>query len=26
MFRAECTQAICHEMVIVEGIKEAGLC
>jgi GTP cyclohydrolase I len=26
MFRAECTTAICHDMVIVEGIKEVGLC
>src|SRR3954471_2881995 len=26
MFEAECTQAICHDMVIVEGIHEVGLC
>ncbi len=26
LFKAECTQAICHDMVIVEGIKEVGLC
>ena len=26
MFQAECTQAVCHDMVIVEGIKEVGLC
>ena len=26
MFKAECTTAICHDMVIVEGIKEVGLC
>jgi GTP cyclohydrolase IA len=26
MFKAECTDAICHDMVIVEGIKEVGLC
>ncbi|HWQ91752.1 MAG TPA: GTP cyclohydrolase I FolE [Clostridia bacterium] len=26
MFKAECVQAICHDMVIVEGIKEVGLC
>jgi GTP cyclohydrolase I len=26
MFRAECRTAICHDMVIVEGIKEVGLC
>src|ERR1017187_9572055 len=26
MFRAECKTAICHDMVIVEGIKEVGLC
>jgi GTP cyclohydrolase IA len=26
MFNAECTQAVCHDMVIVEGIKEVGLC
>lgn len=26
MFRAECQTAICHDMVIVEGIKEVGLC
>jgi GTP cyclohydrolase I len=26
MFEAECTQAICHDMVIVEGVHEVGLC
>ena len=26
MFEAECHQAICHDMVIVEGIEEVGLC
>lgn len=26
LFKAECVQAICHDMVIVEGIKEVGLC
>ena len=26
LFRAECTQAVCHDMVIVEGISEVGLC
>jgi GTP cyclohydrolase I len=26
MFRAECKVAVCHDMVIVEGIKEVGLC
>lgn len=26
MFRAECQKAICHDMVIVEGIREVGLC
>jgi len=26
MFEAECQQAVCHDMVIVEGIKEVGLC
>jgi GTP cyclohydrolase I len=26
MFKAECTKAICHDMVIVEGIHEVGLC
>lgn len=26
MFQAECTQAVCHDMVIVEGIREVGLC
>ena len=26
MFKAECQQAICHDMVIVEGIAEVGLC
>ena len=26
MFKAECRQAVCHDIVIVEGIKEVGLC
>jgi GTP cyclohydrolase I len=26
MFKAECQTAICHDMVIVEGIKEVGMC
>jgi GTP cyclohydrolase I len=26
MFKAECQAAVCHDMVIVEGIKEVGLC
>jgi GTP cyclohydrolase I len=26
MFQAECQQAVCHDMVIVEGINEVGLC
>ena len=26
MFQAECQKAICHDMVIVEGIHEVGLC
>ena len=26
MFQAECTQAVCHDMVVVEGIQEVGLC
>jgi GTP cyclohydrolase I len=26
MFQAECRAAVCHDMVIVEGIKEVGLC
>jgi GTP cyclohydrolase I len=26
LFQAECKAAICHDMVIVEGIKEVGLC
>src|SRR6478609_8405926 len=26
MFKAECTEAICHDMVIVDGIHEVGLC
>lgn len=26
MFHAECKTAVCHDMVIVEGIKEVGLC
>ncbi len=26
LFKAECVQAVCHDMVIVEGIKEVGVC
>ncbi len=26
MFKAECQKAICHDMVIVEGIRQVGLC
>jgi GTP cyclohydrolase IA len=26
MFTAECQTAVCHDMVIVEGIREVGLC
>ncbi len=26
MFQAECRQAVCHDMVVVEGITEVGLC
>jgi GTP cyclohydrolase I len=26
MFKAECQTAVCHDMVIVEGIHEVGLC
>ena len=26
MFEAECHQAVCHDMIIVEGIEEVGLC
>jgi GTP cyclohydrolase I len=26
MFQAECQKAVCHDMVIVEGIREVGLC
>jgi GTP cyclohydrolase I len=26
MFQAECTASPCHDMVIVEGIREVGLC
>jgi GTP cyclohydrolase I len=26
MFKAECREAICHDMVIVDGIHEVGLC
>ena len=26
MFKAECQKAICHDMVIVEGIHQVGLC
>jgi GTP cyclohydrolase I len=26
MFEAECHEAVCHDMVIVEGIQEVGLC
>ena len=26
MFQAECQRAVCHDMVVVEGIHEVGLC
>src|SRR5512142_2153277 len=26
MFKAECKEAICHDMVIVDGIHQVGLC
>jgi len=26
LFKAECSRAVCHDMVIVEGIREVGLC
>jgi GTP cyclohydrolase I len=26
MFRAECHRALCHDMIVVEGIHEVGLC
>jgi len=26
MFQAECQTAVCHDMVIVEGLREVGLC
>lgn len=26
MFEAECRDAVCHDMVIVDGIEEVGLC
>ena len=26
LFKAECVQAVCHDMVIVEDIREVGLC
>src|SRR5438874_13668849 len=26
MFKAECQVAVCHDMVIVDGIHEVGLC
>jgi len=26
MFKAECRQAVCHDMVIVDGIRQIGLC
>ena len=26
MFKAECQKAVCHDMIIVEGIREVGLC
>lgn len=26
MFKAECQRAVCHDMVIVEGIHEVGIC
>ena len=25
-FQAECNTAVCHDMVIVENIREVGLC
>jgi GTP cyclohydrolase I len=25
-FKAECQQAVCHDMVIVQGIRQVGLC
>ena len=26
MFKAECQKAVCHDMIVVEGIREVGLC
>jgi GTP cyclohydrolase I len=26
MFKAECMEAVCHDMIIVDGIREVGLC
>ena len=26
MFKAECRRAVCHDMIVVEGIREIGLC
>src|SRR3954471_11299932 len=26
MFKAECQEAVCHDMVIVDGIHQVGLC
>ena len=26
MFKAECQEAVCHDMVIIDGIHEVGLC
>ncbi len=26
LFKAECRRAVCHDMIIVEGIREIGLC
>lgn len=26
MFKAECQKAVCHDMIIVDGIQEVGLC
>ncbi len=26
LFKSECQRAVCHDMVIVEGIREVGLC
>ena len=26
LFKAECRRAVCHDMILVEGIREIGLC